>query len=435
MTAVAAAIARTRPAAEAPVPWSVPTLAAGLFATGFGLPRAGGFTVADVVIGAFIVLAALEMAARRDRPRQIVLAVLFPILLVLCGSLIGALGVGLTDWVVYDLIRDLGAAATLLAVLQVFDRAPVGWFRFPARALVAIVVIVAMQLVFVGQETLRAKATFPNPNVAGHFMATAFMALLVLPVSRRFRIGGLIAAGVGVVATGTFVRYSSWPSGWASWPSAPPGGSAWRPARARHRDDRHHRAPGRRRQSVSSSSPSAVSPPDTTLPIWIAPPAGVHLGGAAIDQVIDRPEGIGPGSSRNLEVLRAATTRTRPTASLWHSCPSGAHSGCWGWWRGGPPCGALPPGAASVGRCLRLVVASLVREAFYYRHLWLLLALVVTYERTLAVARTRGTPRSGPMSQGATRTRVAAGGSAWTSLGYAGQASSRRSFWWCWPVS
>ena len=40
---------------------------------------------------------------------------------------------------------------------------------------------------------------------------------------------------------------------------------------------------------------------------------------------------------------------------------------------------------------LGLVVASLVRETFHYRHLWILLALVVTYERTLA-ARTPANP-------------------------------------------
>jgi hypothetical protein len=39
-----------------------------------------------------------------------------------------------------------------------------------------------------------------------------------------------------------------------------------------------------------------------------------------------------------------------------------------------------------------LVVASLFRETSHYRHLWILLALVVTYERTLAVARTRRNP-------------------------------------------
>ena len=395
MTAVAAAIARTRPAAQAPAPWSVPTLAAGLFATGFGLPRAGGFTVADVVIGAFIVLAALEMAARRDRPRQIVLAVLLPILLVLGGGLIGALDVGLTDWVVYDLIRDVGAAATLLAVLQVFDRAPVGWFRFPARALVAIVVIVAIQLVFVGQETLRAKATFPNPNVAGHFMATCFMALLVLPVSRRIRIGGLTAAGVGVVATGSFGAILQLAVGLGVLAV----GAA-------------------RRLRLATRQLLAFAVIATIGLLGVAAASGVQflpergestgynaahlerttsgrldLWGAAIDQIIDSPEGIGPGSSRNLEVLRAGDdakeTHSEPLAFMSERGALGLLGLVALWatlWRFAPRRG--------VGRAmiLGLVVASLVRETSHYRHLWILLALVVTYERTLAAARTRGNP-------------------------------------------
>jgi len=38
---------------------------------------------------------------------------------------------------------------------------------------------------------------------------------------------------------------------------------------------------------------------------------------------------------------------------------------------------------------LSLVVASLFRETSHYRHLWILLELVVTYERTMAAARAR----------------------------------------------
>jgi O-antigen ligase len=395
MTAVAAAIAGTRPAPQATAPWSVPTLAAGLFATGFGLPRAGGFTVADVVIGAFIVLAALEMAARRDRPRPIVLAVLLPILLVLCGGLIGALDVGLTDWVVYDLIRDIGAAATLLAVLQVFDRAPPAWFRLPARALVAIVVIVAIQLVFVGQETLRAKATFPNPNVAGHFMATCLMALLVLPVSRRIRIGGLIAAGVGLVATGSFGAMLQLAVGLGVIAV----GAA-------------------RRVRLATRQLLAIAVIATIGLLGVAAASGVQflpergettgynaahlerttsgrleLWGAAIGQIMDRPEGIGPGSSRNLEVLRAGDdskeTHSEPLAFMSERGALGLLGLVALWatlWRFAPPRG--------VGRAmiLGLVVASLVRETSHYRHLWILLALVVTYERTLAAARPRGNP-------------------------------------------
>jgi len=50
-------------------------------------------------------------------------------------------------------------------------------------------------------------------------------------------------------------------------------------------------------------------------------------------------------------------------------------------WRFGVPHG--------VGRAMivGLVVASLFRETSHYRHLWILLALVLTYERALATAR------------------------------------------------
>ena len=395
MTAADAAFARTRPAAKAMTPWSVPTLAVALFATGFGLPRAGGFTAADALIGAFIVLATLEMVARRARPRPIVLAVLLPILLVFGGALIGALDVGLTHWVVYDLIRDIGAAAALLAVLQVFDLAPAGWFRVPARALAAIVGLVAIQLVFLGQETLRAKATFPNPNVAGHFMATCFMALLVLPVSRWIRIAGLSAAGIGVVATGSFGAILQLAVGLA----VVAFGAA-----------RRIRPATRQLLAFAVIATIGFLGVAAASGVQFLPERGESTGynanhlertttgrldlwGAAIDQVIDRPWGIGPGSSRNLQVLRegdaSKETHSEPLAFLSERGALGLVGLVALWatlWRF-----AVPRG---VGRAmiLSLVVASLFRETSHYRHLWILLALVVTYERTVAVARTRRNP-------------------------------------------
>jgi hypothetical protein len=394
MTAADAAFATTRPAAKAMTPWSVPTLAVALFATGFGVPRAGGFTAADALIGAFIVLATLEMVARRARPRPIVLAVLLPILLVFGGALIGALDVGLTHWVVYDLIRDIGAAAAL-AVLQVFDLAPAGWFRVPARALAAIVGLVAIQLVFLGQETLRAKATFPNPNVAGHFMATCFMALLVLPVSRWIRIAGLSAAGIGVVATGSFGAILQLAVGLA----VVAFGAA-----------RRIRPATRQLLAFAVIATIGFLGVAAASGVQFLPERGESTGynanhlertttgrldlwGAAIDQVIDRPWGIGPGSSRNLQVLRegdaSKETHSEPLAFLSERGALGLVGLVALWatlWRF-----AVPRG---VGRAmiLSLVVASLFRETSHYRHLWILLALVVTYERTVAVARTRRNP-------------------------------------------
>lgn len=392
MTEAHAAFARTGPAATGKTPWSVPVLAVALFAAGFGLPRVGGFTVADALIGAFIVLATLELVARRAKPQPIVVAVLLPILLVLGGTLIGALTVGLTHWVAYDLIRDIGAAAALLTILQVFDRAQTGWFRLPARALAAIVVVVATQLVFLSQETLRAKATFPNPNVAGHFMATCFMALLVLPVSRLIRIVGLSAAGVGLVATGSFGAILQLAVGLAI--VAVGAAARIRPAT---------------RQLVVFAVVATIGFLGVAAAsgVQFLPDRGESTGynadhlerttsgrldlwGSAIDQVIHQPWGIGPGSNRNLQVLRegdaSTETHSEPLAFLSERGALGLLGLVALWatlWRF-----AVPRG---VGRAmiLSLVVASLFRETSHYRHLWILLALVVTYERTVAAARIR----------------------------------------------
>jgi O-antigen ligase len=399
MTATAGTLARTRPAVRVAVPWSVPVLAAALFATGFAEPRAGGFTMADVIIGSFLVLAILETVARRERLRPIVLAVLFPILLVLIGSLIGALDVGLANWVVYDLIRDLGAATALLAVLQVFDRAPGRWFRFPAAALVAVTIVVAVQLVFFSDERLRSRATFPNPNVAGHFMATCFMALLALPVPRRFRIAGLTAAGVGLIATGSFGAILQLCVGLVVLAF----GAA-----------QHVRAATRQLLALAVIAVIVLLGATLVSGTQVLPERGdatgynadhlertttgrLELWSAAVDQVVDTPWGIGPGGSRNLEVLRegeeSTETHSEPLAFLSERGAIGLLGLLALWatlWRF-----AVPRG---VGRAMivGLVVASLVRETSHYRHLWILLALVVTYERTLAAVRTRRSPAVAP---------------------------------------
>ncbi len=399
MTAAPGALAGRRPAARVAVPWSVPVLAAALLATGFAEPSAGGFTIADVLIGTFLVLATLETVARRETLLPIVLAVLFPILLVLTGSLIGALDVGLAEWVVYDLIRDLGAAAALLAVLQVFDRAPASWFRFPAGALVAVVVIVAGHLVFLSDERLRARATFPNPNVAGHFMATCFMALLVLPVPRRFRIAGLTAAGVGLIASGSFGAMLQLSIGLVvvAFGAAQQVRAATRQLLALA----FIAVIGLLGLAVVSGEQLLPERGDATgynaAHLERTTSGRLELWGAAIDQVIVTPWGIGPGSSRNLEVLRegadATETHSEPLAFLSERGALGLLGLLALWatlWRF-----AVPRG---VGRAMivGLVVASLFRETSHYRHLWILLALVVTYERALAAARTRRNPAVAP---------------------------------------
>lgn len=377
-----------------PRPWSVSVLAAGIFTTGVAQARAGGFTVSDALIGAFVMLAVLETVARHEQLRPVVVAALLPILLVLAGSLVGTLQVGLRHWVLYDLFRDVGAAGALLAVLQVFDRAPPRWFRLPTRALLAGTVIVAIQLVFLDDQRLRAKATFPNPNLAGHFMATCCMALVVLPVSRRARVVGLTAAGAGVIATGSFGAIVQLVVGVLV---------------LGIEEARRARPPTRQLLAFAFAGALALLALALTSGTRFLPEQGestgynaahldrtttgrVDLWGAAVDQIVDAPWGIGPGSSRNLEVLREGTDSTEV-----HSEPLAflAERGALGllglvalWatlWR------LAVPGGVGKAMIASLVVASLFRETSHYRHLWVLLALVLTYERALAAARSRRT--------------------------------------------
>ncbi|HEX5946829.1 MAG TPA: O-antigen ligase family protein [Acidimicrobiales bacterium] len=367
-------------------------LAAAVFITGVAQARAGGFTASDALIGGFVVLAVLETIAGRRSLRPVTVAALLPILLVFAGSLVGTLAVGLRHWVLYDLFRDLGAAAALLAVLQVFDPAPPRWFRLPSRALLAGTVIVGFQLVFLDDQHLRAKATFPNPNLAGHFMATCFMALVVLPVSRPARIVGLTAAGAGVIATGSFGAIVQLVVGVLVL-----GIEAARRARPATRQLLTFAFAGALALLVLVvASGTRLLPEQGETTGYNADhldrttTGRIDLWNAAVDQVVDAPWGIGPGSSRNLEVLREGTdsteTHSEPLAFLAERGALGLlglvalWATVWGF--------AVPGG---VGRAMiaSLVVASLFRETSHYRHLWVLLALVVTYERAVVVARSR----------------------------------------------
>lgn len=391
MTATLAAPAGTRPAV-APRPWSVLALSAAVFVIGVAQARAGGFTPSDALIGGFVVLAVLETTARREQLRPVVVAATLPILVVLAGSLVGTLEVGLRHWVLYDLFRDVGAAAALLAALQVFDRAPPRWFQVPARALLAGTVIVGFQLVFLDPDRLRAKAAFPNPNLAGHFMATCFMALVVLPVSRRARVIGLVAATAGVIATGSFGAIVQMAVGLLVL-----GIQAARRARLATRQLLAFAsavALGLLVLAVASGTQILPERGESTGynsdHLERTTTGRVDLWESAVDQIFSAPWGIGPGSSRNLELLREGSDSTET-----HSEPLAFFSERGGlgllglltlWatlWRF-----AVPGG---VGRAMiaSLVVASCFRETSHYRHLWVLLALVVTYERVMAAARSR----------------------------------------------
>lgn len=398
MTATLRAGARVRPT-PGRGRWSVVALAGGIFAAGFGEPKVAGFTIADGLIAAFIALAFMETVAGRESVSPVVVALVLPLLLVFAGTLIGAMHVGLAQWVVYDLIRDLGAAAALLAVMQVFDQESERAFRFPAGAALAIGIVVAIQLVFFAEGTLRSKGTFPNPNVAGHFMATSFIALIGLPLQRRYRVAGLTATGLGVVATGSFGAILQVFSGLAV---------------LAHSRAKRLRVATRQLLGILGVAVIVLLGFVIVSGVQILPAQSddtgynaVHLErsssgrldlwGRGFDQILDTPFGIGPGSVRNTEALRTGEASTEahnePLAFMIERGAIGLLGLGLLWatlWRVAPVHG--------VGRAMIvcLVVASLFRETSHYRHLWLLLALVIAYERTLTVPRATPAPAVTP---------------------------------------
>jgi O-antigen ligase len=254
-------------------------------------------------------------------------------------------------------------------------------------------------MLFLDDQRLRAKATFPNPNLAGHFMATCFMALVVLPVSRRARIVGLAATGAGVVATGSFGATMQLAVGLLVL-----GIEAARRARPATRQMLTFAFAGALALLALAVASGAQFLPErgestgyNAAHLERTTTGRADLWDAAIDQIVDTPWGIGPGSSRNLEVLREGTdtteTHSEPLAFLSERGALGLLGLVALWatlWRFAV--------AGGVGRAMiaSLVVASLFRETSHYRHIWVVLALVVTYERALAVARSRRNPAGAP---------------------------------------
>ncbi len=230
-------------------------------------------------------------------------------------------------------------------------------------------------------------------------MATCFMALLVLPTPRRSRIAGLVAAGAGLVATGSFGAMIQLGSGLGVL-----GVGALRRVRPATRQLTTLGFVGATvvlALAVGSGRQLLPEGDGTTgynaAHFERSSTGRLELWGAALDQVVETPWGIGPGSSRNLEVLRqgerTTETHSEPLAFLSERGALGLLGLLALWatlWR------FAVPGGVARAMIVGLVVASIVRETSHYRHLWVLLALVLTYERAVSAAHARHDPATAP---------------------------------------
>lgn len=179
-------------------------LALCVFASGLHKPSVAGLTLGDLAAAVLIGLLAVRVYIRDHAVGDVAHALLPGCGLILLGSLVGALHVGLAPWVLEDLVRDAAVVLAFFGALDVLLREGRHSLRWSSFALSASVLLVSGQLLFSHGGEIRASATFPNPNVAAHFLATGMVAILGLPVARSIRLLVFAMGAVGLVQTASF---------------------------------------------------------------------------------------------------------------------------------------------------------------------------------------------------------------------------------------
>lgn len=357
-------------------------VAAAVFSAGFLVPSvAGDFVIADLFI-AGMVLVSLPLLARGE-PQGLLRSISLPLLLILLGSMMAVLAMGVEFWMIKDLVKDVGAFGSLLAGVALLRRTgPRGMRAVAGAAAVGTVVVVLLLLAETG---LRAAGVFPNPNVAGHFIGANLILVSRAPISRWLRLTASALATTGLVVTGSFGALIMVIGAFAYLGTGSSGSSR----RSRLRILVPILLVGTLGM-ILVNLPSSTSETGFNSKHLERSSSG-RLGKwtATVEVVRDHPLGIGPGSNRGLGLLPdqqeahneyLAYLSERGVVGL-----AGLIS-LYGalWWYGRP--GGLTR-ALTIGFALQ----SAVRETLHYRHLWLLLALAIVLDERLAT-----TPRPKP---------------------------------------
>lgn len=188
---------------------TLPVLVSGLVAAGLALmgqlqlSLAQGVVLAD--LATFSVVVWWVATSPNDPGRDLGRLLALPLLMILAGSLIAFAPNGLAEWGVRDLVLDVGAIFTFLAVYAAVSQASdLQWHRI-RQALIFSLALVAFYLATsAGGGELRSAGSFPNPNLAGHFVVTVTAALAVLAVTSRQRWVLLALGTVAWAFTGSF---------------------------------------------------------------------------------------------------------------------------------------------------------------------------------------------------------------------------------------
>ncbi|MBY5161756.1 O-antigen ligase family protein [Salsipaludibacter albus] len=343
-----------------------------VFGAGFLVPSIGGdLVIADVFVMAAIVLWLPGLV--RGQPRGVLRAVSLPLLIILLGSMLAVLAMGIEVWMVRDLVKDVAAFGSFLAAVTLLRRmGPRGVQAVAGAAAVGTCIVVVMLLAETG---LRARGVFPNPNVAAHFLGANLIVLSRAPIPRWLRLPAMVLAVVGLVVTGSFGALMMVTGAFAYLElGAVTSG----------------RVTNRLRLVIPVVVVAAAVLAMVNLPSSTSDSGfnAKHLDRsttgrmgkwtATVEVVIDHPLGIGPGSNRALGLLpEQQEAHNEYLAYLSERSIVGLvgmvalYGALWRYGRRGGLTRAFVIGCA---------LQSLVRETWHYRHLWLLLALAVVLD-------------------------------------------------------
>ncbi len=336
----------------------------------------GNLVVTDVALLGVIGIWIAHVVVRHSRSAPEFNAVLFPLTLIFSGSMFAALHVGITGYVVGDLVRDAAAFCSFFAVVDVLRADRQRLIPYAIWALTFAVSILTLWLVFF-DSTLRGKATFPNPNVPGHFMACATVLFASLPMPRARRIVVLGISLIGLYRTGSFGASLQIAAALAY-------GISTKVIAATRQKERQRTlfftsaaviGVGAAFAISSYLGSSAASDESGLSARRLDRSSGTRFAvwGEAWQNWLSHPMGTGPGSSRALQLLQHATEpHSEPLAYLAERGPIALLGLALLWltfWRR-----SLPGGAARRLLC-GYVLASFFRETLHYRHWWVLLAI------------------------------------------------------------
>jgi hypothetical protein len=402
------AAARARPAVG-DVAIGVVFLLLAIASLGLGEPTlVQNIVVTDLLLAGVIVTWMIHASRGDSRSQYEASRLVLPLSLVFGGSLLASIHVGTRSFVVDDLLRDAGAFAVFLGALDMFRRYGVEVRRW---ALVAVfVAVTVLSLSMLGDETLRGSATFPNPNIPAHLLASALLLFVLAPVPNRLRIAAVVAIAFGMLRAGSFGAALQAAVGFTYI------AFARTIVRTRQRE--------RTRVALLGLLAAAGATVVVLLRDYMtdAPDkVDAGLSAARLDRSLEgrlevwdetfhnflaHPFGTGPGSSRALQLLQGAPEpHSEPLAYLAERGVVAFVGLALLWvvlWR------FMRPGGIARAMFCGYLVNSLFRETLHYRHWWLLLPLaMVIDERGLGAgvehdAQGAGDLRGSPTEPGAT---------------------------------